>query len=60
ISIFFVKRKKLLQINDKNHQFATAPFFNFLTNFYSFFQLSTYKLFKIILREALKIKGIFF
>ena len=28
ISIFFVKRKKLLQADDKNHQFATAHFFN--------------------------------
>jgi len=26
ISIFFVKIKKLLQADDKNHQFATAPF----------------------------------
>ncbi|ALF25781.1 hypothetical protein RN95_04750 [Fusobacterium nucleatum subsp. nucleatum] len=28
---FFIKKeKRLSQINDKNHQFATAPFFIFL------------------------------
>ena len=50
---------KFLKISLWKMEFIHSIFY-FLTNFYLSSQLSTYKLFKIILREVLGIKEIYF
>ena len=41
-TLSFLKRKKLLQTDDKNHQFATAPFKYYLLNFLIAFIISLF------------------